>query len=957
MKTKRNLIISTRRKLLYTGIIASLSLSNIALGQLDDTDKNNTISVAVTGSNIQGTDLQNSHAIIIIERAELLASGLTDVGDLLQRLPYFSGSPLSTRTNSGGTGEVRIDLRGMGTGHTLVLIDGQRTVDKGDFQSIPSAMIERIEILKQGASAIYGADAVAGVVNIITRTDFTGAEVEFSISDSFDTDNADIKQGSLVYGQSSDTSSFVFGLQYEDQSAVLQSDTPYDFLQNSYVILDPDAYAEGGFDLTANYMHTIASTRIPCGNFNLESGGPSLTVIGNNPSIGDCGTPGALLTPDDFREFNGGFFDPNNDTYNYAPINYIQTPFKKTNIFFNAHKELNNVEIFTSFRYNHRTSSQQLAPLPYDSNFDPAAPLNNGGNGISADNVFNPFGENITRVRRRMSEVDRSFTQDIQQYQALLGARGNIMDTNWSWEASYNSGIRERIDQDFGQFIGSRLALALGPSFFDTNGIATCGNTSTPIAGCVPLNLFGGTGTVTQEMLDYISATLSNVTQSQLDVFNANISGTLFDLPAGAVTSTFALEYRYEETDFTPDSSRVVGNATGGEARSLSGSYDVTSLSSEFNIPLINSETMGETTFNLGARYDDYSTSGSNTSLQGNIVYRPVDSLLIRATYAEVFREPSVNLLFAEQFNSFPQAIDPCESANFNNLTSAQQAICIAHGVPSEGLPQIDTQLRQILGGNPNLKPELGTTKTLGIAWSPTFLEGFTSTLDWWQIDLNGGFANINLPQTILNCLNSSSVASSECQRVSRRSDGSIDSVSGITENLTNTLTEGIDLGLNYVLSTDYGQFSFDLQYSKILNNHRQQFTGADIIELEGRFTQNTAYNEDRAQLKAVWNYGDWSVNYGLDYYSDLDADLQNFTGAIHGVFETNTQHIGSQSYSDVAVTYTLPWQKTAITVGINNMFDKAPPFIESATLSGSTQPATYRTFGRSWFVRWNTSF
>ena len=956
MKITRNPVIATQRKLLYSGIIVALSLSNNALCQIDNTYKDNNNSIAVTGSKLQGIDLKNSHPVIIIERTELLASGITDVGDLLQRLPYFSGSPEGTRTNNNATGAVRVDLRGMGTDRTLVLIDGRRTIDKGDFQSIPAAMIERVEILKEGASVVYGANAVAGVVNIITRTDFTGAEVEFSISDSFDTDNADIKQGSLVFGQSSDTSSFVFGLQYEDQSAATQGDTPYEFLQNSYVILDPDTYAEGGFNLTADYINAVGSSRIPCGNFNLESGGPSLTVNGNDPSAGDCGTPGALLTPNDFREFNGDFFDPNNDTYNYAPINYIQTPFKKTNIFFNASKKLNGVEIFTHFRYNHRTSSQQLAPVPYDSNFDPAAPLNNGGNGITADNVFNPFGENITRVRRRMSEIDRSFTQNIQQFQALLGARGDIMDTDWSWEASFNSGLRDRVDKGFGQFIGSRLAQALGPSFFDINGIATCGTITAPIAGCVPLNLFGGTGTATQEMLDYISTTLTNVTQSQLDVFNANISGTLFDLPAGAVTSTLVLEYRYEETDFTPDSSRVVGNATAGDASPLSGSYDVTSLSTEFNIPLMDSETMGGLTFNLGARYDDYSTSGSNTSLQGNIAYSPIDSLLIRATYAEVFREPSINLLFAEQFNSFPQAEDPCQMFSFDNLTPEQQAICVGQGVPPGGIMgQTDSQLRQLLGGNPDLNPESGATKTVGITWSPESLEGFTSTLDWWHIDLSDGFANIGLSQTVLICLNSSSAASTECARVIRRGDGSIASVSGITENTGNSLIEGLDIGLNYTFGTDYGQFDLSLKYSRMLDNHRQLFTGADVEELEGRFTQNAAYNENRAQLTAVWNYGDWSINYGLDYFSDINADLQLFRSADPAEFDTITQHVGSQAYSDIAISHILPWQGTTITVGINNMFDKAPPFIESANIG--TQPAAYRVFGRTWFMRWKTSF
>lgn len=960
MKIKRNPIAGAIKKALYSSLVASVALSGATFAQTDTEELD---SITVTGSNIRGVDLEGALPVTIVGRDELLATGITDVGDLLQRLPSFSGSPLGTRTNNGGNGSVFVDLRGIGAGRTLVLIDGRRTVDGGDFQSIPSAMIERVEILKEGASAIYGADAVAGVVNIITRTDFSGAEVEFSASDSFDTDNVDQKQGSLVFGNSSEDGGFVFGLQYEDQSGAKQGDTPYQFLQDSYIILDPDAYREGGFDINSDYVNFAGSSRIPCGNFNLASGGPSLTVDGNDPSTGDCGTPGALLTPDDFRPYNGGFFDPNNDTYNYAPINFLQTPFEKTNIFFNGHKEVNGVEVFTNFRYNHRTSSQLLAPIPYDTNFDPAAPLAGGGNGVSADNVYNPFGEDVVRARRRMSEIDRRFTQDVQQYQAVIGARGDLLDTGWSWEASYNFGFREFVSQSFGQFIGSRLANALGPSFFDANGVATCGTPGNVIAGCVPLNLFGGTGTVTPEMLNYISATLTNVSQTQLDVFNANVSGVLFDLPAGPVGSAFGVTYRDQGFRFTPDSSRAVGAATGGPSAPTEGTYDVTSFYTELNAPLLDSESFGELELNFGARYDDYSTVGGNTTIQGSLIYRPTDTLLVRATFAEVFREPSIGLLFAGQGNGFPQAQDPCNNANFGNLSASQQAVCVGTGVPQGGWQQDDSQLRQITGGNPNLNPEQGETLTFGLAWSPEFLEGFTGTLDYWQVDLDDGFTTLTVPQAINACLDSGNANSNECSLIDRRADGSIISVFGATINAANIVVEGVDLGLNYVFGTDFGQFNIGFQATKMLENSRQAFTGAPRINREGRYT-GQAFNDLRAKFTAVWNYGDWTVNYSIDHFSAIDADLQLFDNSPArsdliengGDFNTDRQAVGSQSYSDLAVSYAVPWQESTFTVGINNLFDKAPPFIESA-FNGSTEAATYRVFGRTWFVRWKTRF
>ena len=953
MKIKRNPIASAIKKALYSGLVASVALSGVTYAQ-DDADTEKLDSITVTGSNIRGVDLEGAHPVTIIDRNELLATGITDVGDLLQRLPSFSGSPLGTRTNNGGDGSVRVDLRGIGTGRTLVLIDGRRTVDGGDFQSIPSAMIERVEILKEGASAIYGADAVAGVVNIITRKGMTGAEVEFSISDSFDTDNNDIKQGSLVFGDESETGGFVFGLQYEDQSATLQSDTPYGFLQNSFFITDADLYRENGFDGNADYMVGGGSSRIPCGVFNLASGGPALTVDGPSPGTGDCGTPGALLSVDDFREFAGGFFAAENDLYNYAPINFLQTPFEKTNIFFNGHKDINGVEIFTNFRYNHRTSKQRLAPIPYDTNGDPGADVfdsaGNPAQGISADNVFNPFGEDITRVRRRMTETNREFTQDIQQYQFVIGARGQVADTGWNWEASYNLGFRQSVSKSFGQFIGSRLSSALGPSFFNSEGVATCGTPDAVIAGCVPLNLFGGPGTVTPEMINYISATLINNTETQLDIFNANVSGILFDLPAGPVGSAFGIEYRDEGLSFTPDSSRFVGAATGGQVLPTSGTYDVTSLYGEFNLPLMDSETMGELDFSLGARYDDYSTVGSNTTLQGNLVYRPTDSLLLRATYAEVFREPNVNALFAGSQDSFPTANDPCNTDNFDDLPVSQQAVCLAQGVPQGGALQSDNQLRQLTGGNSNLSPEEGETVTVGLAWSPEFLDGFTTTLDWWRVELDQGFVRIALDDTIQNCLDTGDANSAECGLVQRRPDGSILRVVGTTQNAATIAVKGVDFTSNYVFGTDYGQFNLGFSYTRLIDNQQQDFAGAPNEEFAGRYS-GQAYNEDRAKLTAVWNYGDWTVNYSLDYYSGLDGDLQLITVEDGGI-----QEIGSQSYSDIAVSYAVPWQETTVTVGINNLLDRDPPFIESG-FTGSTEPATYRVFGRTWFVRWKTRF
>lgn len=954
MKNTHNPITKAIRIALYSSLFSSLSLSHFAIAQNneEEADTESLESITVIGSNIRGVDLEGAHPVTIIERKDLIRTGVTDVGDLLQRLPSFNGSPIGTRTNNGGNGSVRVDLRGIGTGRTLVLVNGKRSVDGGDFQTIPASMIERVEILKEGASAIYGADAVAGVVNIITRKEIDGAEVSVRYSDSFDTNNADNKQASVVFGKTNDRGFFSFGFDYEVQSAILQADLPYEFTRDTFAIVDADAYAQGGFDPDADYLVRFGSSRIPCGRFVLASGGPALVIDGPSPGAGDCGPPGQTLTPEDFRPYVG--FGPNNDSYNFAPINFLQTPFDKTNVFFNASRDINEkVTVYSSMRYNHRTSSQRLAPLPYDSRFGLGAPVTGGVAGISADNVYNPFGEDIVDARRRMVETNRIFAQDVQQHQGLIGAKGLIGESSWTWDASYNFGFRQVITKTSGQLLGSRLASALGPSFFNEQGVAICGTPDAPIAGCVPLNLFGGPGTVTPEMLSYLEANLVDSFEAQLDVFNVNFSGILFDLPAGPVGSAFGLEYRDQGSDTSPDSNKVIGAVTGNTGPGVAGSYDVTSLYGEVNLPVFESSSLGKLDAIFGARYDDYSTIGSNTTVQGNFVWRLNESLLLRATYAEVFREPGINALFSGQNDSAPPAQDPCNDnpdSGFATLTPAQQAVCIAQGVPDGGYTQTDTQLRSRIGGNPNLKPEQGDTMTIGLAWSPTFLEGFTATLDWWSVDLDDGINNLDIDTIILSCLNSGSASSSECSNVMRRANGSIDFVLDLNNNAANVKVEGIDVSLDYKLNTDYGRFSTSLQWTHLLTRETTDFTGGTPNDFLGRHDigNRASYFENQAKFALNWNYGNWSTSYLIDYFSGITADVGN---GIPG-----EQEIGSQVYTDLVVSYALPWYESTVSVAINNVFDKAPPYL-SGGFNATTDPSTFRLFGRSFSVSWNSRF
>ena len=415
--------------------------------------------VVVTGSRIKRANIDSASPVTVFNQDEIKARGFTDVGYMLQRMPSMAGSPIGTTTNNGGNGAVTIDLRGMGAIRTLNLVNGKRTVDGGDYQTIPATMIERIEVLKDGASAVYGADAVTGVVNIITKKDYEGFEIEAQTADFFDMDSGNQNTWNFIAGNTFDGGSFMFGAEYVDQEHAYQSDAPWDFFQDSWFIYPAGCEAQ----LTAPYDGTTS---------------------------GGCYIVGSSRIPESRLQFvdQGRFMNEGNGlvahdgrTYNYAPVNFIQTPYERTNIFAEINYDLSDeIHMLAEIRYNKRESEQELAPQPYNSPTDPSYDgVWNGTaySGISEDNYYlvqavdaynltadgiaSPLiYEPVRDARRRMVETTRSFDQSVDQLQVNFTLSGELNDI--AWEAYFIRGWRDRTDGDFGQFSGPLLFNAMG---------------------------------------------------------------------------------------------------------------------------------------------------------------------------------------------------------------------------------------------------------------------------------------------------------------------------------------------------------------------------------------------------------------------------------------------------------------------------------------------------------------
>jgi outer membrane receptor protein involved in Fe transport len=912
--------------------------------------------IITTGTRIKRADLDSASPVTVLDRQDIIAQGITDVGSLIQRMPSMSGTPLGTTTNNGNnsTGTVQIDLRGMGVDRTVTLVNGQRTVDGGDYTTIPSIMIERVEVLKDGASAVYGADAVAGVVNIITRSSFEGVEVDLQTNDWFNTDAGKQDTISLIAGKDFGDGHFVFGAEFVDQEAALQADTPWDFLQGSYYVYYE---SDRGCEKNPTTCTFFGSSRIPESRI-------SFSLIdaadGGLDDIFMIESPGAAMTPYDGR------------TYNYAPVNYMQTPYKRWNYFGEGSFEVSdNVEFTAEFRGNNRRSDQLLAPLPYDSNIYPSyAGTFNGTaylgvseenywvqQGIDAYNAANgtDFGyEPVTNIRRRMVETPRAYFQDLSQFQVVLGFNGQINDMDW--EVNYNTGKRTIVNNNLGQFSGVRLTGALGPSAdLDGDGNPECytdvNDPSTLIVGCVPLNFWAGEGAVTQEMIDWVAVESVDSRVTNQEILDFSLSGSGFELPGGELGWAVGAGYWGQDYKYTPDSAKAIGAITGGTGAGTDGSLYSKALYAEVYAPVFDNGSQS-LSLKAGARYDDYNLFGDDTTWQLGVEFAALESLKFRATAGTAFRAPTISELFAGLIRSAPTYYDPCDASDYQSNLGGN-GVNIAPGCGAEA-NRTDTQTTSFIGGNTELQPETADTVTAGFVFTPDIASGALSlTVDYWAIDMEDSISSYGVQYILNQCYVEGDA--NQCDLITRRNDAdyTISQIIDGTVNVAEQTGAGVDTEIKYDFGTDVGDFELALLWSHMLEREKVPLPGDPSEDLLGRHTNTTAedggtYAEDKINFSARWYSGDLSIGYLAEYISAVDATA---------TYEDYTYTVDSILYHDLVLDYSFDnFGTTRLSLGVTNIGDEAPPYIDPG-FNANTDPNTYRVFGRGYFLRLSQSF
>ncbi|MGD9582569.1 MAG: TonB-dependent receptor [Lysobacterales bacterium] len=961
MKFNRNLLSEAVRFGLVAGAFGWAGFNSAPAVAQDSTDTPDADAtelnrVVVVGSRIRKVDAETSAPVFTLDRADIEAQGLTSIGDVIQNLTA-NGTALNTTFNNGGNGETRVSLRNLGSNRTLVLVNGRRWIGGTglggavDLNTIPTAAVERIEVLKDGASTLYGSDAIAGVINIILRTEFQGAEADMFLGQ-FDEGDGDRQSYSFTVGSTSDRSSVMFGAQYVKEDAVMAGDRAISAepLIGTGVTFGSSTSPFGRFQVCADPTVTNPQDCAPADRVRPDGSAGQFTF-----DPGQSGT--------NWRPFNipGDFF-------NFAPQNFLLTPQERTSIFSSGTFDItDNIRFTATGTYNNRKSSQLLAAMPIVLGTGPGAGAQARTIQIDANNFYNPFGAPVVRIQRRAVETGgRIFEQDVNTFLFTGALEGDFQlgDRYFYWDAGWTYGRNDQNDSTDGLFNVLALRQALGPSML-IGGAPRCvteaGNAATEIDGCVPLNLLGADGSITPEMLAFSSFQAHDQLDSELTDYFANISGDIIELPGGTAAFALGLEHRRESGSDRPDALISSGNTTGNARTSTNGVTTVDEGYLELSLPVLKDLAFAkELSFSLATRVSDYDAFGSTTNSKFGFKYKPIDDLLIRGNWAEGFRAPSIAEQFSGVSDSFPSLADPCNNVRFANLSPAEQQACVAQGVPQGGYDQGNPQIRIRVGGNPFLGPEESISRTLGFVYSPSYVKGFDMAVDWWQIHLRDGIQTIG-SQRILDLCVTSLNADPVCQLFSRASDGSIADLLDGPVNASTIDTEGLDLTFNYALpDTRFGSFSFTLDNTYLIDVDDPFGTEVGV---------NTTNNNNwriRSNLTARWEMGDFGATWFARYFSHQTEDCQFAVDygfpelcsdpehvGVGGVVNAENR-IGATTYHDVSAFWNTPWDGK-ITFGVNNLFDKDPP-ISVQAFANSFDPQ-YEVPGRFYYVRYNQKF
>jgi len=891
----------------------------------------------------------------VVTRADLAAAGRATLGEVLQSVTAQSNAG-NAQVNAGGDGSTRINLRGLGTSRTLVLVNGRRMVNGGlgadatvDLDAIPLAAIERVEILKDGASAIYGADAVGGVVNLVTRPQFNGVDVSLLTSTSQRGDGTEY-DASVVTGfrTRSKRTFLVAAVSSQQHGAVFAGDRDfstfqrsYDFANRSEVRTDSSATPGGRLDVSS-----------------IGNGGVSSGIHLPGCASGVCKPDGA-----------GGWTDfvAPGDLYNDAPGNYLYTPSSRYSALATAGNRISDdVTFVVEVLYLHRSSDRRLSPVPFLAN-----------SAISKDSIYNPYGGDILDFRRRLVELGpRTYVDDVTTARVVVGFEGTVPESSrllpqWNYELSYNYGLTNTRGTRSGQLLDLHIADALGPSMLDAKGVPICvktpGDPSTKIVyvaeqtrPCVPLDLLTP-GAIPQDQLANVTYKDAVIGRDIMSTVLGTAHGQVAELPdRGEISLSLGGDYRREVGERLAEVASV-GYSTDDAARPTAGRFRMYEGFGELAVvPITGHDIAQHVEIDLGARAQHHDRHGWNLSYKAGGLFRTVHGIAVRGTYATAFRAPSLPDIFGGVAEYNPTAEDPCDTRppsageGTKTLDPMVQAQCTAQGVPV-GSKFTTGQQVAVAGGNPGLLPETAATATIGVVVEPPQVKGLTFTADYWHIDIKDAIELLSATTILANCYDRGVQA--YCDQVHRERDTHrISAIDQFLQNVRRTTMSGVDLALWYdTRLADLGRIRAGLE-AQYLRRYDLD-TSLQVIHGVG-FYDLGVYPRYKANLSSHWSHpsgasGGFLLHYVGGYKECAGNNCNNADN-----LATASRDVDRYLKLDLFGGYDFGSRigKTTLQLGINNVFDATPPVVYNAAAANS-DAATYDFIGRMVYVRLSQLF
>ena len=930
--------------------------------------------VVVTGSRIVRANLVSSSPVTQVDADEFLYQGTVRPEDLVRTLPQV-WSDQNTGQSNGATGTATINLRNLGAERTLVLVNGSRLpagspIGGGtgaDVNQIPGALVERVEVLTGGASATYGSDAVAGVVNFIMKDNFEGLKLDYQFSQYNHNNKSSrwqgivqdagypVADGSVSDGDSSYISLLVGGnfadgrgnatayATYRDIEPVLQSARDY----SSCAFNDN---ADGCF----------GSSTIPQGRFtNFGSGGPAVDYI-----------------------VSGNEFVPRQgETFNYGPLNYYQRPDEQWTYGAFTHYAISDkVEAYMELMFMDDRSVAQIAPsgaffvtetlscgnpLMSEQQFETVC----GAIGLTREDTRDPFWIGRRNVEGGNRQQDLRHTT----FRGVFGARGDLNDS-WRYDASLlyaEVSMENTYLNDLGT---TKIKRALDAVRNDDGDIVCRSVVDGSDPNCVPWNIFQEGG-VTQEALDYIVLPLfARGTTDQL-VASGYIAGDLSNygirLPTAdtGVAVVLGAEYREENLDFKPDQGFQSGEGAGqgGATSPVSGGYDVFELFMEASIPLVEGKQFAEElTLDFAFRYSDYSYGVTTETFGIRSGWAINQDVKVRGSFQRAIRGANVRELFQPRgFNLFDMTGDPCGGPVTNGMTARGRTFeeCARSGVTAEQFGSIPNspagQYNFLQGGNPELVPEESDTWSFGVVLTPTVIDGLTLTIDYFNIEITEGIDALSSEFILNQCLDGNLA---QCELVNRGAPGDLWIGSNVNtsghivatnDNLAIEKVVGYDMEADYGFELgDMGALSVTNVLSYITKWEVQELAGAPKVKCAGNWGGGSCgypTPDLRNKLRLVWTTP-WNVTPTL---------MWRYTSKLKDLNEN--VDLKAISYIDLAALWDVT-ESIQMRVGVNNLFDKEPPIAgngagPSINGNGNTFPGMYDALGRYWFIAGGVSF